>query len=57
MWEDPIVKEIRDAGAKLAEKCDYDFFKFSHMIKEHQKRSKMKIISKEKLKKDSLIKV
>ena len=56
MWEDPIVKEVRDAGAKLAQKCDYDFYKFSQMIKEHQKRSKMKTVSKKEIKKDNLIK-
>ncbi len=39
MWEDPIVEEVRNAGAKIAEKCDYDFYKFSQMIKDHQKRN------------------
>ncbi len=36
MWEDPIVKGVRDAGVKIAQKCDYDSHKFSQMIKEHQ---------------------
>lgn len=49
MWEDPIVEEVRKAGAKLAEKCDYDFHKFSLMIKEHQKQSDKIIVPKEKL--------
>lgn len=50
MWKDPIVEEARKAGAKLAEKCDYDFYKFSRMLKEHQKSSDKVIVSKKKLK-------
>lgn len=50
MWKDPIVEEIRKAGAKLAEKCNYDFNKFSKMLKEHQKNSDKVIISKKTLK-------
>lgn len=56
MWEDPIVEEVRNAGAKIAKKCDYDFYKFSQMIKDHQKRNKMTIVSKKDIKKDRLIK-
>ena len=50
MWKAPIVEEIRKAGAKLAEKCDYDFNKFSRMLREHQKNSDKVIISKKTLK-------
>ncbi len=55
MWKDPIVEEIRNAGAKLAEKCDYDFYKFSRMLKEHQKSSDRVIVSKKKLKDRALV--
>lgn len=50
MWRDPIVEEVRNAGAKLAEKCGYDFHKFSIMIKEHQDKSDRKVITKKELK-------
>ena len=50
MWKDPIVEEMREAGAKLAKKCDYDIDKFSKMIKEHQKKNKARLVSKKDLK-------
>lgn len=46
MWKDPIVEEMRQAGAKLAKKCDYDIDKFSKMIKENQKKNKTRLVSK-----------
>lgn len=49
MWKDPIVEEVRNAGAKLAEKCNYDFHRFSIMIKKHQAKRGIKFISKNRL--------
>ena len=37
MWEDPIVKEIRNAGEKLAEKCKYDLHKMAEYLRKKQK--------------------
>jgi hypothetical protein len=27
IWEDPIVEEVRAAGARIAKECDYDLSK------------------------------
>lgn len=51
MWEDPIVKEIRDAGAKIAKECDYDMHKFFELMRKHLRESGKKAITKEELKK------
>ena len=40
MWEDPIVEEVREAGAKLAKKCNYDLKKFAQMLRDGGKRSR-----------------
>ena len=40
MWKDPIVEEVREAGAKLAKKCNYDLSKFAKMLRAGEKRSK-----------------
>ena len=40
MLNDPIVEEVREAGAKLAKKCDYDIKKFAKMLKAGEKKSK-----------------
>jgi len=40
MWKDPIVEEVREAGAKLAKKCNYDLKKFAQMLRAGEKRSK-----------------
>ena len=40
MLKDPIVEEVREAGAKLAKKCNYDIKKFAQMLKAGEKRSK-----------------
>ena len=34
MWDDPIVKEVREAGKRLQEKCNNDLHLFSKMITE-----------------------
>ncbi len=45
MWKDPIVEEIRDAGAKLAEECGYDPHVFADMLRKHQKEAGWPIVS------------
>ena len=50
MWEDPIVKEVREAGAKIAKKCDYDMHKFFELMRKNQKKSGKKGVTKEDLK-------
>ena len=32
MWDDPVVKEVREAGKRLQEKCNNDIGLFSEMI-------------------------
>ena len=39
MWEDPIVKEVREAGVKLAEQCDFDLHKMAEYLRSKQKRN------------------
>ena len=51
MWEDQIVKEVREAGAKIAKECDYDMHKFFELMRKNQKKSGSKGITKEELKK------
>ncbi len=51
MWKDPIVEEIRDAGAKLAEECGYDLHAFADMLRKHQKDANWTIVSVDYLKK------
>ena len=54
MWEDPIVKEVRKAGAKLAEECNYDLHELGEMLREHEeeyKKQGWKLTTKEELEK------
>jgi hypothetical protein len=39
MLDDPIVKEVREAGAKMAEACNFDVHAFFEMIREHERES------------------
>ena len=34
MWDDPIVKEVREAGKRIQEKCNNDLKLFSKLITE-----------------------
>lgn len=56
MWEDSIVKEVREAGAKIAEECDYDMHKFFDLMRKNQRKSGKKAMTKEDLKKMELTK-
>ena len=40
MYKDKIVEEVRNAGIKLAEKCDFDLHKFAMMLKYETEKSK-----------------
>lgn len=54
MWEDPIVKEVREAGAKLAEECNYDIHKLGELLRKHEeeyKKQGWKFVTKEELEK------
>jgi hypothetical protein len=51
MWKDPIVEEVRDAGAKLAEKCGYNIHTFADMLRQHQKEINWPTVSKDYIKK------
>ena len=33
MWKDPIVEEVRAAGGKIAEECDYDVHKMAERFR------------------------
>ena len=52
MWEDPIVEEVRKAGAEIAKECDYDMHKYFERIKkgtEKLRKNGFKIVTKEDL--------
>ncbi|MEP7038444.1 MAG: hypothetical protein ABI891_08875 [Acidobacteriota bacterium] len=38
MWEDPIVKEVREARLEIEEECDNDFRKIYERALEIQKK-------------------
>jgi len=51
MCKDPIVEEVRNAGAKLAEECGYDLHAFADMLRRHQGEANWPIVSVDYLKK------
>lgn len=46
MWEDPIVKEVRQARLEIEQECDGDFRKIYERALEIQKEIEKKRISK-----------
>lgn len=38
MWDDPIVREVREAGDKLAREAGYDLHVFCQRIAQHQRQ-------------------
>ena len=38
MWDDPIVREVREAGDKLAREAGYDLHEFCERIAQHQRQ-------------------
>ena len=49
MWEDPIVKRVREAGKRIAEECHYDVHEMAVFLKKRQKKSSFRIVGKEDL--------
>jgi hypothetical protein len=45
MWKDPIVEEIRNAGAKLAEECGYNLRAFAEVLRQRQKEAQWPTVS------------
>lgn len=45
MRKDPIVEEVREAGAKLAEESGYDLHAFAEMLRQNQKKSDWPTVS------------
>jgi hypothetical protein len=45
MEKDPIVEEVRKAGARIAEKCKFDADIFISHLRKNQKKSGRKIVS------------
>jgi hypothetical protein len=45
MEKDPIVEEVRKAGARIAEKCRFDADVFISHLRRNQKKSGRKIVS------------
>ena len=51
MWQDPIVKEVRDAGAELAKKNHYKLQDLLQNLRDNEKKSQARIASRSKDKK------
>ncbi len=45
MYSDPIVEEVREAGAKLAEKAGYDIHAFFRLLREAERDYKKPLIN------------
>lgn len=46
MADDPIVDEVRRARARLAERCDHDLRKIVEYIKERERESGHRLVSR-----------
>ncbi len=46
MWEDPVVKEVRAAGAKLLEACGGDLRKLAKQLRANQAKHPGRIVDK-----------
>jgi hypothetical protein len=46
MWIDPIVQEVRDAGAELAKQAKYDLHTFFENLRNNEKQQNHKVISR-----------
>jgi len=51
MWQDPIVKEVRNAGEELAKKNHYNLQDLLQNLRDNEKKSKVRIASRSKEKK------
>jgi hypothetical protein len=52
MWKDPIVEEVRQASEELARRAGYDFNVYINNLRENEKKSKAKVVSRVKDKVD-----
>ncbi len=48
MWKDPVVEEVREAREELARRAGYDFKVYINNLRENEKKSKAKIVSRSK---------
>ncbi len=46
MWEDPVVKEVRDAGAKLSDEADGDLHRFFDRLRSAQNRYPDRLVNR-----------
>ena len=46
MYEDPIVKEVREAGALLAKESNYDVQKFFEKLRKSQEKYINRLVKK-----------
>ena len=46
MWTDPIVQEVRNAGAELAKQANYDLHTFFLNLRNNEKKRKAMVISR-----------
>lgn len=53
MWEDPIVNEMRSAGAKLLASCDNDLKKLAARLRENQSQHADRVVNKHQIKKNA----
>jgi hypothetical protein len=42
MWKDPIVEEVRNAGAELAKKANYNLQGLFQNLRNNEKKNKVK---------------
>ncbi len=42
MWNDPIVKEVRETRGKIAKDCNYNIHDISQMLQKYQRTIKHK---------------
>ena len=54
MWEDPIVKEVREAGEELAKNANYDLHILIQNLKKNERKQKVKIVSLKKVSKGKI---
>lgn len=53
MREDPIVNEMRSAGAKLLASCDNDLEKLAARLRENQSQHADRVVNKHQVKKNA----
>jgi len=46
MWKDPVVEEVREAREELARRAGYNFKIYINNLRENEKKSKTKVVSR-----------